>query len=168
MTPIEYILRFVAPAAYALLPTRMQSTAATAMLVAIGLQESGFRARRQIGGSARGFWQFERAGVFGVMDHDRTNDVISRALVALQYPHTIDVEPAHEALAHNDVLAFCFARCLLWTSPLALGERSDARQAWTLYLDTWRPGKPREATWHAHYNASWMHVLDTRGGELRA
>ena len=37
----------------------MDSAKARVMLLAIGLQESRFEHRRQIGGPARGFWQFE-------------------------------------------------------------------------------------------------------------
>lgn len=160
MTLVEYILRFVAPAAYALLPDRMRSAPATALLLAIGLQESGLRARRQVRGPARGFWQFERAGVLGVMDHDRTNFVIGQVLNTLQYQHTLDVGLVHDALEHNDVLAFCFARCLLWSSPRALPLSTGLQPAWDLYLDTWRPGKPHPATWAEHYQAAWAHVAE--------
>ena len=46
--------------AMALLPARMDTPEADCMLLAIGLQESRFVHRRQIGGPARGFWQFEK------------------------------------------------------------------------------------------------------------
>ncbi|MCV6902125.1 MAG: hypothetical protein NTT76_05400, partial [Achromobacter xylosoxidans] len=57
--------------ALALLPAGMDTQAAHVMLLAIGLQESRFTHRQQIGGPARGFWQFEkgtrasRGGVWG-------------------------------------------------------------------------------------------------------
>src|SRR5688572_12878990 len=62
MTTIDYVHRLVIPAAYDLLPLHMASVEATAMLLAVGWQESdSFRARAQYeGGPARGFWQFER------------------------------------------------------------------------------------------------------------
>ncbi len=46
------------------------------MLLAIGLQESRFEHRRQLGnGPARGFWQFEAGGgVKGVMTHLASRD----------------------------------------------------------------------------------------------
>ncbi len=66
--------------AMALLPARMNTPAADCMLLAIGLQESRFVHRRQIGGPARGFWQFEkgtrasRGGVWGVFLHAASRD----------------------------------------------------------------------------------------------
>ena len=44
--------------ALALLPSAMDTPQAHCMLLAIGLQESRFVHRRQIGGPACGFWQF--------------------------------------------------------------------------------------------------------------
>ena len=45
------------------------------MLLAIGLQESRLTHRRQIGGPARGLWQFERGGgVAGVLRHAASRD----------------------------------------------------------------------------------------------
>ncbi len=66
--------------AMALLPARMDTSEARCMLLAIGLQESRFVHRRQIGGPARGFWQFERGtpasrgGVWGVFLHAASRD----------------------------------------------------------------------------------------------
>ncbi len=57
--------------ALAALPARMRSREAVVMLLAIGLQESLFKYRRQIGsGIARGWLQFEKmGGVAGVIKH---------------------------------------------------------------------------------------------------
>ena len=57
--------------ALAALPARMRSREAVVMLLAIGLQESLFKYRRQMAnGPARGFWQFEKmGGVAGVLQH---------------------------------------------------------------------------------------------------
>jgi len=60
-----------------LLPQKMDTPDARAMLVAIGLQESGFAYRKQVGGPARSFWQFEMGGVTGVLTHDKTSAYIS-------------------------------------------------------------------------------------------
>ncbi len=66
--------------ALALLPATMDTPAARVMLLAIGLQEGRFMHRRQIGGPARGFWQFEkgtrasRGGVWGVFLHAASRD----------------------------------------------------------------------------------------------
>lgn len=46
-----------------LLPAKMESPQAVVMLLTIGLQESLFEHRRQLGnGPARSFWQMERGG----------------------------------------------------------------------------------------------------------
>lgn len=71
MTLSEIICLAIEPA-LRLLPPAMDTVKARVMLLAIGLQESAFAARRQAGnGPARGFWQFElgtpqsRGGVWG-------------------------------------------------------------------------------------------------------
>lgn len=138
--------------AYLLLPDRMRSKEATAMLLAIGLQESRFEHRRQIRGPARGFWQFERGGgVAGVLSHPASRVHASNALAALHYPAAPAV--IHEALADNDVLAAVFARLLLFTDarPLpALTALSD--ESWDYYIRNWRPGKPHRQTWDAFWS----------------
>lgn len=148
------------PAAYSLLPERMQSPNATAMLLAIGLQESEFAARRQLPkGPARGFWQFERAGgVVGVLEHRSTAHAIKKVLEALQYPVSSDSYTCHTAIEHNDVLACCFARLLLWTLPTALPGRLEIEVAWDQYLDAWRPGKPHVETWPDNFAMAWSIV----------
>jgi hypothetical protein len=155
---IDQILRFILPAAYALLPPEMASAEATAMLLAIGLQESRFQYRRQIGGPAHGFWQFELGGTAGVLTHHATIGPIGEVLKALQYEPTY----AFPALADNDVLAACFARCLLWTSPSPLPGPNDGELGWTMYRDLWRPGRPRHETWTANYSMGWGAVLQGR------
>ena len=57
---LEQVMRDAVRPALALLPAAMNTPQARCMLLAIGLQESRFVHRRQIGGPARGFWQFER------------------------------------------------------------------------------------------------------------
>lgn len=133
--------------AYRLLPDKMHTAKADIMLIAIGLQESRFKHRRQIKGPARGFWQFERGGgTLGVLSHPASRS----------YARTIcsargDVVPASKAvynqLEHDDVLAAAFARLLLWTDPFALPDVCDKEGAWQLYIRTWRPGKPHRHTW---------------------
>lgn len=143
------------PAALDLLPGRMDSPAAKAMLLAIGLQESRFKHRRQLGpGPARGFWQFEKGGgVKGVLDHALTKPLIGPICEQLRYSPTQDV--CHTALEHNDVLAACFARLLLYTDASLLPGPKDARLGWEQYLRNWRPGKPHVETWAAFYREAW-------------
>lgn len=156
---IEHIRDYVLPAAYQILPSGMRSAEATALLLAIGLQESRFMYRAQIGGPARGFWQFERTGgVAGVLHHSATADLAQRAGWALRYPE-LTPSVAHEAIEHNDVLAAVFARLLLWTVPGRLPKINEPQQAWQTYLLGWRPGKPHAHTWPGHYTAAWSRLL---------
>ena len=61
---IEWFAGHVLPAAFALLPTRMDSPEARALVTAICLQESALKHRRQIGGPARGLAPFFLEGVY--------------------------------------------------------------------------------------------------------
>lgn len=149
MTLSEIRERAIAPA-LALLPARMNSAAAEVQMLAMGLQESRFKHRRQIGGPARGFWQFEQGGgVRGVLRHSASRE---HALAVCRVRNVIATESAvYAALENDDVLAAAFARLLLWTDPKALPALGDEQAAWDLYLRTWRPGKPHRHTWDALY-----------------
>lgn len=134
--------------ALALLPAKMDTPAARVMLLAIGLQESRFLHRRQIGGPACGFWQFEQGGgVRGVLTH------AASAALARQVCEVRGVVPTSAAvyaqLESDDVLAATFARLLLWTDPARLPAVADSKGGWDLYARTWRPGKPHPQTWPA-------------------
>jgi len=166
---IELVTDYVVPAALALLPADMDSADARALLLAIGLQESGFSHRDQIDpwdakGPALGLWQFERAGgVRGVLTHRATRAHAKRALNALRYRTTgvaLDrlERDAWEAIEHNDVLAAVFARLNLWWLPSPLPTREEPGQAWEQYLDAWRPGTPKPKTWAGNYAEAWSRV----------
>lgn len=150
-----YLRAHVLPAAYAVLPIGMDAPGATAMLIAIALQESKCCHRRQIGGPARSFWQFEMGGVRGVMSHKASKAHLANALEALSYAVTDDATAVYMAIEHNDVLAAVCARLLLWTLPAPLPGRDDAETGWQQYLAAWRPGKPHRDTWDAHFAAAW-------------
>ena len=138
----------------ALLPPEMDSMEAEAQLFAIGLQESRLKHRRQIGGPARGFWQFEHGGgVRGVLFHPQTRGHIRAVLSALSYDDS--VATSYEAIEHNDLLACAFARLLLWTLPQPLPTRGESASAWQQYLDAWRPGKPHPAKWEENFAQGW-------------
>lgn len=156
----DFVSGHVYPAALSLLPARMDSPEARAMLLAIGAQESAFKHRVQVQGPARGFWQFEEGGgVRGVLEHPVTRPILLPILDTLCYkPVPLD---CYIALAHNDVLAAVFARLLLWTHPKALPARGDAAGAWAYYLATWRPGKPHPDVWPALYDRAWKTVEAT-------
>ncbi|WMD20918.1 hypothetical protein RAS12_00675 [Achromobacter seleniivolatilans] len=136
--------------ALALLPAKMDSAAARVMLLAIGLQESRFVHRRQIGGPARGFWQFERGGgVRGVLTHAASRDQ-AKHICGMRRVDPI-ASAVYDALESDDVLAAAFARLLLWTDLARLPAVGDAQGGWNLYARTWRPGKPHLHTWPALY-----------------
>ena len=136
--------------AYALLPARMESEAATVLLLAIGLQESRFEHRKQIGGPARGIFQFERGGgVAGVLRHPVSRDAALRVCEA----RGVAPVPAqvYWRLESDDVLAAAFARLLLFTDPAPLPKVGECAKSWDYYLRTWRPGKPHRRTWDELY-----------------
>lgn len=140
MTLSEIRERAIAPALL-LLPARMSSPAAEIMLLAIGLQESLFVHRRQMGnGPARSFWQGELGGgmVAGVRTHDATREHAAKLYCARGV--TPDNRAIWTAIEHDDVLAAGLARLLLWSDPGRLPDESDVEGGWQLYLRTWRPG----------------------------
>ncbi|MFY3980238.1 hypothetical protein ACOTHX_28885 [Achromobacter xylosoxidans] len=157
----QIISSAVAPG-LALLPERMDTPEARVMLLAIGLQESRFVHRRQIGGPARGFWQFEkgtrasRGGVWGVYLHPASKG----CLAALCRARSVACDPdaIYAALEYDDVLAAGLARLLLWTDPKALPPVGDADAGWALYLRTWRPGKPKPDSWPDLYRQAAAEV----------
>jgi len=151
---MEHVRTYVLPAAFDLLPTAWHSPAAEAMLLAIGLQESRFARRRQVKGPARGFWQFEVAGVAGIMRHPETMHELGEAVEFLRFG---PLKPAelHALLEVNDTLAAVCARCLLYTLPEALPAADAPMAAWQQYRAAWRPGRPRVDAWPDHYAVAW-------------
>ena len=137
-----------------ILPPMMTSDAAKAMLLAIGMQESRLVHRKQIGGPAVGLWQFERGGgVAGVLRHPATQG--HAATVCWRLGNAGTTASVYHALEHDDVLAACFARLLLWTLPQGLPCRDDPEDGWNQYLKAWRPGKPHKRTWAANFKRAW-------------
>lgn len=135
------------------LPDKFSSEEAVVMLLAIGLQESRFKFRKQIRGPARGFFQFEKTGIEAILEHPSSEMVANCILNNLE----IYRNDAYEAVAYNDALATVFARLLLYTHPKPLPTDKDI--AWKYYLDLWRPGKPKPSTWESNWNAAVRHVM---------
>jgi hypothetical protein len=157
VTPNDLLTLAIEPA-LSLLPERMNSPAAKAMTVAIALQESDLRYRRQVPvAHARGFWQFERIGVEGVMTHPATRAHARNLCATLVYPPSA----VYEVIDDNDVLAAGFARLLLWSVPQALPGRMDVDEAWKQYISSWRPGKPRREKWASNYRLGWGAVASS-------
>ena len=145
--------------AYALLPAKMHSDAATLLLLAIQRQEDPQQLRYQkvarvprthpenfiagteqwAKGPARGLWQFEQGGaVKGVLSHQKTGVIASN--ICLAFAIHANTGSVWRNLESNDNLAACFARLLLWTDPQPLPEIGAEQQAFDCYLRTWRPG----------------------------
>ena len=126
------------------------------MLAAIGLQESELRYREQRSGPAQGLWQFETAGVAGVLQHPAAARFAEKAC------HAHGVAPATEAvyqnLSRDDGLACCFARLLLWTLPDALPAEHEQDNGWAQYISAWRPGRPHPEKWSENWTAAWAAV----------
>lgn len=130
---------------------------ARVLVMAIAGQESEWEHRRQIGGPARSYWQFEQWGaVNGVLSHPASSDRARKVCAALDIPS--DVPTVYEAMAWNDRLAVTMARLLLWTDPAPLPGIGSQQAAWDYYLRTWRPGKPHPETWPERY-ATAMDVV---------
>lgn len=139
------------------LPGKFDSTAATVMLLAIGLQESRFEHRLQIGGPARSFWQFERGGgVLGVLRHASSSK--HAAAVCLLRGILPTQDAVYQRLMDDDLLGCAFARLLLYTDPGPLPAVGNAPGAWDYYIRNWRPGKPHRQTWDALYGQAVLAV----------
>jgi hypothetical protein len=151
---VWHVREHTIPAALALLPGRMDTPEARAMLLATGLQESDFNARIQGGrgtrpgtGPARGFWQFERAG--GVTEI-LTAPTTAAIVVPICRMFLFDPKPdvVHSVLAYHDVLACVFARLLLYRDPRPMPVETETAKGWSIYLRNWRPGAPRRDAWY--------------------
>lgn len=153
MTPQTFLLVGIDPG-LRLLPSRMDTPEARALLLAIALQESGLAQRRQLGGApARGFTQFEPAGIRGVLAHKASSTRLRQVCERLDI--SANVAAIHRAVEFCDPLCVVLSRLLLWTLPNALPTRDQEALGWQQYLDAWRPGKPRPYAWRANWVGAW-------------
>jgi hypothetical protein len=132
-----------------LLP-HFDSPEARVMLLAIGLQESKFEARRQGGGGpARGFWQMEKPTV-GLVLNNRASADYAASVCSLR-----NVAPYADSvwrkLEFDDVLAAALARLDLWDNPRSLPGLGRGAEAWAYYIQTWGPGRPHARSWNGYY-----------------
>lgn len=130
------------------------SKEAERFMLAIALQESRAKYRKQIGsqglptGPANSYWQFERGGgVKGVLNHASTKNRITRILADYDINRT--EQDVWEAMRYHDILAACMARLLIFTLPGSLP--TTAQQGWDQYISAWRPGRPHRASWDAFW-----------------
>ncbi|MGN6383664.1 MAG: hypothetical protein ACTHMK_13760 [Dyella sp.] len=140
MPPIQTGAGIVEKTMAHLLPAKFDGQEARVQLLAIGLQESGFETRRQIGGGpGRSYWQFEQAGgVRGVLTHPATK-VYARAVCGLRAVAPVESD-VYAAFLSDDLLACAFARLLLWADPSPLPAIGGWQGAWEYYHRNWRPG----------------------------
>lgn len=146
-----------------LMPRYMDSMAARVLLLAIGLQESRFEHRRQLGGGpARGFWQFEPGtskslgGVWGVYLHQASHEPLR--LLCRERDCNFDARQIWGRLEDDDVLAAGVARLLLFTDRKPLPAIGEEKAAWEYYERNWRPGKPHPETWPELYRLAAQEV----------
>jgi hypothetical protein len=142
---------------FQLLPKYMDSDRARVMLLAIGLQESGFTARRQYGnGPARSFFMFEPGGVRGIWKHHTSAEPLR--LLCRDRDCNFDPMAIWARIEDDDVLGAGCARLLLLTDPKKLPEIGDEQGALAYYDNLWRPGKKRPEDWPANYAAAVAEV----------
>lgn len=153
MTPDAFFARIVEPCLQSMATSPgiaiPVTDAARVLVMTIAGQESRWKERRQIGGPARGFWQFEFGG--GVAEiFQRSRRQLS--IVCAAQDVTCDAITVFEAMAWNDPLACAMARLLLWPYPGALPAVGDKEGAWQYYLKVWRPGAPHRESWDGLYD----------------
>lgn len=154
---IELLRNNIIPAALSLLPDKMDSPEARAILIAIALQESALRYRRQVGGPALGLLQWELPQVGLVLRHPVVGPLARNVLKALVYePGDPPHERIHAALEHHDILTCAFSRLLLWPDAAPLPKRDDVQGSLATYLRVWRPGRPHPEKWPANWAAAWL------------
>lgn len=157
MSDFNRIADEVLPLAFKLLPATMDSQPARAEMLSIGLQESRFEYRVQVGGPAHSYWQFERGGgVVGVLTHPATRALAKAVCDARNVQ--VSTLAVYEAMVNDDVLAACMARLLLYTLPDKLPLKGEHDKGWLQYISAWRPGMPHRGTWNAYYDQAWDKV----------
>lgn len=165
MTPRRFVDLALTPG-LALLPPALDTPAARALILAICLQESELKHRRQKPhGKARSYAQFEPTGITGVFKHRRSGEL------ALQLCYDLDISPrtaaVHTAIEFSDLLCVGFARLLLWTLPQRLPRQDEHENGWLQYLSAWRPGAASDperaaetyARWPGNYALAWATIL---------
>lgn len=166
MATIDYVQGSVLPAALRLLPPHLSGDEATAMLLAVGLQEScGLTCRGLVNGGPGervSFWRLDVDAVQRTLEHRATQMPLAAALATLRYDWNAPPEKLLGVLAHNDVAAACVARCLLFTSPVPLAGPNVAGAGWDAYRAAWRPERPRRSTWNNFFQLAWQRVSPIR------
>lgn len=154
MTPKNVLTTAIDPALAFLATLGVESdNRARLELLAIAGQETAWQARLQVGGPARGLWQFEGGPQSGLAEVFRTVPAQLKAVCA-ECLVPFAQATVFEALAWHDVLAASIARLLLWPDPAPLPEVGDVQGAWAYYQRRWRPGAPHPDIWAARYGTA--------------
>jgi hypothetical protein len=172
MTPEDFLRDVVRPVLAELgKHDRSFDTDATALgLVAVALQESGLEHRRQLVkcpdgvltpvGPARGFFQFESAGVHqaGLNGPSCCRDMIyslDPCALPIKGGGKLRGEwkPLHLALEQpcNDRVACLLAAALPRSLGLKWPKVGDETACWMVYFRAWRPGMPHRERWTRSY-----------------
>lgn len=136
--------------ALAFLPPVMDSVPARIILGATTIQESDLRTRRQTGGPAVSFWQFEKIGIKEVLINPKTAAIAADACKFHNCEPSVNAVYEKFKLPEGDILAAIFARLNYWRvrDPLPKHNTPVAESAyWLYYKNTWRPGKPHLDRW---------------------
>ena len=135
-----------------ILGAKFDTQDARRMILAIGLQESGFATMVQYGGGpARSYYQFEKnGGVNGVLTHPAS----AKYATALCKARAVGCTPAEvwKAMETDGVLGAGMARLLLWTD--AHPMPTNAADGWAYYYRNWRPGRPHPEKFPACWKAA--------------
>lgn len=158
MTPSRLLTTAIIPALTDLARLGIKdSFEARRLLLAMALQESGLKHRRQVSaggqecGPAASFWQFEcGGGCRGVLTHKVVSQHMKR--ICEDYGIAPTEQALWEAMRYQDIVAAAAARLLVYTLPWALPATAD--DGWKQYLAAWRPGKPHPETWAANWTAA--------------
>lgn len=162
MSPLRLLRAAIVPALTELSLCGIPDTPdARRFMLAIALQESGLKHRRQViaGGAETGpatsFWQFESGGgCKGVLTHYLVASCMRGLCADFNVPAT--PEGLWEAIRFNDVLAAIAVRLLIYTLPSKLPTTAD--EGWAQYIAAWRPGKPHPQTWAAAWDLATLTV----------
>lgn len=155
MKPADFYSTIVYPTVTGILakiaPAVADTPASRVLLMTCAGQESEWMARRQHGGPARSYWQFEHGGgVAQLLETPAVATVLARVCLTLDIP--TNATDVFEAMAWNDTLACAMARLLLWQDPAPLPAVGDLAGSWQYYLRNWRPGAPRPDAWAGFYS----------------
>jgi len=129
------------------------SANARVLVMTIAGQESRWKERRQIGGPARSYWQFEGGPYSGTTDvFQKSPRQLGLVCAACDVPY--EQATVFEAMAWNDMLACAMARLLLWSDPAPLPAVGDKVAGWDYYIRRWKPGAPHRISWDGLYDQS--------------